>query len=327
MKKTLIPAILAAVALLCAGSCAKDVTETNDELQARILKSWIETYYPGLEASESGLYVLEKTPGIGPEIIDDSCYVGMSLTIRTLDGTIISTIDEALCRQLGIYSRTAQYDCNFYKFSNLKKGVQEMLRGMTTGSHVVGVIPPKLLDVSSGTNIVDGDGVSKIYDITVHLKTDDINQFQFDRIYDVLPSLGMSRDSSSYGMWMKKYPPINVTDTLSSSSSIYFYYVGRYLDGKIFDTNIEDTAKKYNIYSSSKSYTYLTFKRDETEAKAISNNSFVKGFSKTLWNMNYEESCTTIFYSGLGYGTEGSGDIRGYEPLRFEIYTLAKSTN
>ena len=34
------------------------------------------------------------------------------------------------------------------------------------------------------------------------------------------------------------------TATIKKDSTVSIYYVGRFLDGFVFDTNIEDTAKK-----------------------------------------------------------------------------------
>jgi FKBP-type peptidyl-prolyl cis-trans isomerase len=95
-------------------------------------------------------------------------------------------------------------------------------------------------------------------------------------------------------------------------------YIGRYLNGQVFDTNIADTAKKYGIYSQC-NYELLSFKYFDNEDDALNQNSFVTGFSKALWRMTFDERCRTFFNSNFGYGNSGSGNIPGYTPLCFEI--------
>lgn len=48
------------------------------------------------------------------------------------------------------------------------------------------------------------------------------------------------------------------TATVKADTTVSVYYVGRFMDGFVFDTNIEDTARKYNIYSSSNRYDSIT---------------------------------------------------------------------
>ena len=92
------------------------------------------------------------------------------------------------------------------------------------------------------------------------------------------------------------------------------------MDGTVFDTNIEDTARKYRIYSSGNTYSALSFQFEAKEDDAIDENSFVQGFTKALWRIGYGGHAVTFFYSNLGYGDNGSGDIPAYVPLFFELW-------
>ena len=105
---------------------------------------------------------------------------------------------------------------------------------------------------------------------------------------------------------------------------MYLNYVGRRLDGVVFDTNIADTAKFYGIYDSGTTYgptlinwgdTYddLTMTSSETD--------IISGFKFALFYMKPYEAGTTIFHSQYGYSYSGSGNtIPSYSPLQFDLY-------
>ena len=102
------------------------------------------------------------------------------------------------------------------------------------------------------------------------------------------------------------------------------HYIGRLLDHFIFDLNIVDSAKKYNIYSSSNSYDALVGECKEDEIVGTidvdgSDGSLVKGFSKAIFNMKHKEEAVVFFISGLGYGADKQGQIQPLSPLVFYI--------
>jgi FKBP-type peptidyl-prolyl cis-trans isomerase len=125
-------------------------------------------------------------------------------------------------------------------------------------------------------------------------------------------------DSTEYGFYFTKN--IYTIDSIESGTSADVRYVGKYLDGTVFDTNVADTAKKYRIYSSSNEYSALSFKYQDSEEETLSSNSFVEGFTKALWRMGYGDHGVAYFYSSLGYGDNGNSSIPGFVPLFFELW-------
>ena len=102
--------------------------------------------------------------------------------------------------------------------------------------------------------------------------------------------------------------------------------MGRWLDGRGFDTNIADTAKIWGLYSDGATYSpqEVKFASDST-ALTMGGSNVISGFSQTIWHMHPFESAEGIFTSKFGYGVNGSGKrIPGYEPLVFEIDIVAK---
>ena len=104
-------------------------------------------------------------------------------------------------------------------------------------------------------------------------------------------------------------------------------YIGRLLNGTVFDTSIRDTAMFYGIYSSGRSYgpVSINFGSEWSDSKmGAESNSIISGFARTLWTMHPKEKGTGIFYSPLGYSYNGSGGIiPPYSPLRFDIELVA----
>lgn len=80
-------------------------------------------------------------------------------------------------------------------------------------------------------------------------------------------------------------------------------YTGKYLSGKVFDTNIGKTdTLSYTVGSSS---------------------GFVRGFVIGINKMKLGEKATIIFASSLGYGTNGSNTIPRETPLIFDVEIVA----
>lgn len=115
-------------------------------------------------------------------------------------------------------------------------------------------------------------------------------------------------------------------DTISSGT-VKVHYVGRLLDGWVFDTNIADTARKYDIYVKSKEYTPLEVNISEDLDMMAEDNSLVKGFCRALQEMDFGDKAFTMFNSEMGYQSSGSGEIGPYQPLIFWLYIEPEEEN
>ncbi|MEA5138819.1 FKBP-type peptidyl-prolyl cis-trans isomerase [Arcicella rigui] len=81
-------------------------------------------------------------------------------------------------------------------------------------------------------------------------------------------------------------------------------YTGKFLNGEIFDTNL-NTTDSLSI------------------TVGATSTSFVTGFVIGVNKMRLGEKATIIFPSSLGYGTSGSSRIPGSTPLIFELEIVA----
>ncbi len=318
MIKNIINIIAFSCAALLMASCAQEIEESADEIQAKILKAYIAEHYPDAKPSASGLYVVDSIPGTGTEI-SEGTYVKVDFTITYLDGTYSGYTSESIAKQLGEYTPSGYYRPEIWSVDDLTPGVQELVLQMKSGGYIKAIVPAVLLDEESGDQIYDSEGSTKIYEITAHEVIPDIKKHQIAELEKYSDSHDQL-DSLSYGFYFKKLSD-NPIDTIKDQGHVYVRYIGRYMDGRVFDTNVPDTAKKYRIYDSANKYETLDFQYYKDKDEALTENSLVKGFSSALWEMNYGEHAYTYFYYELGYGSNGSGKIPGYTPLYFEIWT------
>lgn len=321
MKMKALFYILAAVTAALAVSCAEEKSESPESVQERIIKAYVEKYYPDAVRSSSGLYTLEKSEGTGRTPLDTS-YVLVEYTISYLDGSYSSYTYDSIAKQLGAYTHSGYYDPRIWSLRNSTQGIVELLTGMKEGGSLKAIIPATLLDQESGLEITQGDGSSLIYDIRLLQVIDNIDQYEISEIEDYIQEYYPGiQDSTEYGLYFSILKKGQTQDTLENEDYISLWYIGRYLNGTVFDTNIEDTARKYRIFNGdASSYSSTSFQYYTDMDDAVENNDFVQGFSKALWRMRSGDRGVVIFYSELGYGEDGRGSIPGFVPLRFDIW-------
>jgi FKBP-type peptidyl-prolyl cis-trans isomerase len=92
-------------------------------------------------------------------------------------------------------------------------------------------------------------------------------------------------------------------------------YVGKLLDGKLFDTSIEAIAKANNKYQEGRPYQPLEF--------AVGVGQVIKGWDEGIALLQVGTKAVLLIPSELGYGSRGAGgDIPPNSPLIFEIELL-----
>lgn len=324
--KAIFPKILILAATAAAVlSCAQEYDESSESVQKRILEAYVNKYYPDAVQSASGLYILNTEEGTG-RIPDDTSYVRVEYTITYLDNSYYAYTSDSIAKQLGTYSNGGYYEPRVWSLRASSPGIVELLTDMREGGSVKAIIPAVLLDEESGTEITDSEGSSKIYEITLVEVIDDIDQYQFDQLSDFAKShYPAVKDSTTYGFYYHKLRSSSADTALSDGTELQVRYVGRFLNGTVFDTNIEDTAKRHRIYKSGAEYASVAYKYRTDSLQAMSDNSFVAGFNKALYGMTYKDRAVTFFYSDLGYGDNGNSTIPGFVPLFFELWVEEKA--
>lgn len=356
MKKLFYTTLYMAAALCMAG-CAKIVTPGPNEANKREFEAWMYVNYPDHKPSGLGIYVIEKTDGTGKEVTDNGLVL-VDYKVTDLEGNISSYTDAQTAEQLGKYQRTYYYGPRFwttYK-TTISAGLGEAVTGMKVGGYKDVIVPSWLMtsrefDSAQGyLDFYDEESSTSFsntrYMFTVVDFTEDVDQWQIDSIgrffrnpdvmidgkpaSTVFSGMDVAKDTvTTNGFYYRQLSaPAADAEAFSKDTVIYINYTGKLLNGLVFDTNIEQTARENYLYSSSKDYepVQINWAEEYTDITMGSGKSdIIDGFALTLWQMKAMEKGVGVFYSNLGYGTSGSGNaIPGYAPLIFEIEIVAK---
>lgn len=340
MKKTYIYIIISAYLLMVAG-CAKQAVVGPNDAAKRYIDAWIELYNKenktDIKPSGLGIYVLDSTETTSETVVTDNGFAIVDYTITDLKGNILETSLAEKAKQLGLYDSTYYFGPEVWLTmdATIQAGLQDALVGMKVGEYKKVMIPSWLMTYS--TYSTPGEYLNQsseythtIYEFTVKDYTDSINVWQIDSIKRYINNKyegGVeSFKNDTTGFYYKQLKAPVSDKAFPSDTTIYINYTGRLLNGLIFDTTDERTAKDHGIYNSSRTYgpTEVNWAESYSEI-TLGSSSVIEGFARTLWSMKAMEKGVGIFYSPLGYSYSGSGEsIPGYAPLIFEIEIVAE---
>ncbi len=348
--------MIVATVLLMTG-CAKTLGSKTNEQAQKYYNSWVTVkkdahpeylWLPmcyGTPANDGVsekdyAYILQDIPGDGDEI-KDSLYIFVNYTTYYLDGSVQTTTDRETSHRTGV-----DYDpANYYGpvimlnteasttlgfrdgINGFRDGEQQYDR-MKVGGRRTLVVPGWLTGSYRYSDEIDYyldnvTGTDCIYDLTIDDMTDDITQYQIDSIETYCRRKYRLRDSTYTGFYFKCLNSPKTSFAFEDDTTIYINYVGRLLNGQVFDTNIADTAKVWNLYDAANTYgpVEMNWSSDSSAVTLGSDASnVITGFASIVSRMNDKETAVGVFYSDLGYGSSGSGSaIPPYAPLEFEI--------
>ena len=306
--------------VLC--SCAEDKNESDRSIQERILDAYIKEKFPQAKKLESGLVMIDFQQGSGEELERrDGGY--FEYTTQSLSGDYIETTDEELAKQLGSFSNSNYYGPVLYEmgYKTTYKGLEELMIGMKIGGKAKFILPPWLSVTGSNGDRWE-ESANLIYEIELKEVINNIDNWEADtmRRYAAIHYPGLDTLSSHF--YFKKLHDAKA-DSLESET-VQVRYIGRLLDGWVFDTNIADTAKKYGIYDTENDYNALDFKHSNDIETMEQDNSMVRGFCMALKDMSYGDKAFTMFGSKYGYDYTGKDPIGPYQPLIFWLYIEPK---
>lgn len=357
MKKCIHIICLAAI-LAC--SCAKlDTSEPTNAAAKRFFLAWMKVHHPDAKPIGMGTYIIEDKIGSGDKVKADN-FVFLELEVRTLDSTVVSYNTEKTAQQIHKYKATNDYGAEAKKFARtfMSAGEMDILAGgkngeilldtMRIGGTRKAVVPSWLTSISSYYNTAAEyensiTGTDYIYSFTVTGQTDDIIKWQIDSIMRTrmvepqgyIMNAGDSLKTHRGNLFLKRNTDrehkrgvtkkVRPDYKFPSDTTFYVNYVGRLLDGKVFDTNIEDTAKVHRIWSASRSYTPQAIKASaDSAAFTMGSSSVIKGFSLAMYHMHPFESATAVMTSDYAYGNNDKDEIRPYSALIFELDIVDK---
>ena len=328
MKRLLFSASLALTVLILAAACAKTTSDSSTAAYDKVLKAWVRVNYGDVAPTDSGVYVLHFLQGNG-KAVGDSSYVCAHYVRKDLSGNIKSTNYIDLCKQLGTFSEAEYYGSDIWRMgcTSIVPGLEQILATMRVGGKATVAIPVSQSKITNaGYNAFSSsESDNVIYEVEIDDVIDDIYEVQERQLKEFSAKYYGAMDTIAEGFYFKRISETPDCDSIADEASIKVWYIGRRLDGTVFDTNIQDTAKRYRIYSTSGSYEPMEVTYYADLASFISNSSNIQGFTRALSMMKYGDKADTFFNSNYGYGDSGSSTKIGeYSPLFFSLYIEPK---
>ena len=325
MKKTFLT-ILYIAAALSAISCAKTEVLGPNDAYKRYFEAWMHINHPEAQATGIGIYIIEDKQGNGAAV-GEKGYALIDYKVTDLEGNISSYTDAMTAKQLGAYDQTSYYGPKFWTTveTTLPAGVREALVGAPVGTYRKVIIPSWLMSYKAYINKWQIDSIGRFFaNKTVRID----GKPAFETFVTDNGAQMTTADSVSTGFYYKQLSAPTDTTAFAKDTTIYINYVGKLLNGLVFDSNIERVAKDNGLYSATRSYEPVKINWGEKYSDITMGSdktSMIAGFAKTLWEMRAMEKGVGVFYSNLGYTHSGSGSsIPGYAPLIFEIEIVAK---
>lgn len=327
--------------------CGKTVESTTNEINKLYFDSWVSIQkqkHPEYvwKQTSLGAWILEDKEGTGEALgeFDDSLYLRVNYTYYDFDGTISATTSEKVSQQLGDYNETYYYGPEIWYANSIYAGLEDLLKGMKRGGRRKVAIPGWLqtsercatpeeyLSLASdkvGSNFICDIELVDYFRYVNEWELDSISRYlvrNYARHYGTDAAKARGDSAGAHGFYYIR--DLAPSDTVTfRDTTVYINYIGRLLNGSVFDTNIRDTAMFHGIFSASRTYgpvaiNYGSVWSDITMGS--DSGDVIKGFARTLSVMKAYERGTGIFYSPLGYTYNGSGGkIPPYSPLRFDV--------
>ncbi len=346
-RKTTIYRSIAAISIAAAFlGCARIGSITNEKLDTKTaFDAWVAVHHPGVDTTANGIYVLEDIPGTG-DFVRDSNFLFVEYEQRNLeDSSLVGYTSSELAKQMGVYDETYSFDPLIFRMlkGSCSQGVLDILKGgnklgrMRIGGTRTAIVPGWLTSTSTYYPAGNADkyvqnvsGTHYAYTIKVVGSVKDIIQWQIDSIETYMKHHNIAIEDTTghrgFYYWRDRQREsrrgVKVIDSvhIPTDSTYMINYVGRFLNGKVFDTNIKDTAKLWHLYSKDGTYEPLKVTcSDDSLSYKLSGSSVIPGFSLTMHRMHPYESGRSFFTSNYGYGDKSSGIINSYSPLIFEI--------
>jgi len=166
-------------------------------------------------------------------------------------------------------------------------------------------------------NISVSTSLGLIFDMKIKKIIKDINLYEREKVERfAADSLGVTElsDSIALGVFFRKLEENPEGDSVKLQQKAKIYYKGAFLDGFVFDSNIDSVILAHRLSSTA----------DTTH---VYPDKFINGVKTALLNMKSGERARVVMVSEQGYGTTGSSDeytgkviIPPRTPLQFELY-------
>ncbi len=337
--------LLAAAVVFVAASCAKQETVNAGVLEQESLDAWVSSHIsdPTLKGYSNGMYTVVRTPAAaGAAEPKQNYWVLVNYDGYSMpDGAVNPTGNLFVTRDADKSARALAsntYRTHYVPHKlwmqpgyGLTEAMYATLLQMGEGAVWRYYAPSALTYGSYGSSYTYGyqgqsalpASVPSYMDIELVEVIPDISVWELAQAKnfaaDTLPEV-----TDKEGLYLKKIPdylpgydddPLQVD--IKEDSTLSIYYVGKFLDGFVFDTNIDSIALR--VFNDASTHTAISYKP--------SAGGRIQAFYDAVLTMKYNSWGRMVFTSTYGYGSTGQTptDTAGsvidpYEPLYFEFF-------
>ena len=341
-------ALMSLVAAAGLISCAEIVEIDMDEKEQQSLDAWIAKHVnnKGTRAvrQSNGLWVEIADYGDTKSMAtnDTVTWVKYNFTMRDMTGNVVFTRYEDIAKWQGTYTKHTHYVpdyifCGEYP-ANLLEGTHYVMRNTLTnhdntkfnmhaGTKGTLYIPSSLAHGATGTSNDAGYGcqyslngsVPSIIDFEIGHVTKDPVKDEEKEVADFIASTGNWKpvnDTLDHLYVDKKFrlpegEEAYKGDSIKIDSTVKIWYVGKFLDGFVFDTNIDSIKRRAfgKIESVGEALEFTAKEQGKsTDESGDDNSSYIKAWNYTIPHLLKGQWARIVATSFYCYG--GTGQYR-----------------
>jgi FKBP-type peptidyl-prolyl cis-trans isomerase len=294
MKKLVYISFLLAGVFMFSG-CFRDDSEELKEKERHALKKYLNDNNITQEPTASGLYYIPVTDtvGLSPTFQD---IVEFEYTGRLIDGQVFGTTDSVIAKEEDIFYESIVYGPVRLILANAILGLSEGFQLMQEGEKAKFILPSDIAYGGNSIGLIEPYS-TLIFDIHLqHVITDPL-AYELNLIRDFMDSNNYDVEPTESGLYyIEKVPGDSVM--IDYASGVDLYYKGYFLDGRVFDSNLDD---------------------DSPLRITIPNDYLIKGWNEGLQLMSKGSEGVLIVPYDMAYGAYGTQIIGPYMTLVFDI--------
>ena len=275
--------------------CIRDNSEELKENERRLLEQYLLDNGITQEPTASGLYfiLLEDTVGIEPDVTD---IVEFEYTGWLVDDKVFGTTYRSVAEEEDIYSSNIVYGPIRLILQDALKGLTEGFQLMEEGEKAMMILPSDLAYGGSTIGIISSYS-TLIFTIHLQKVISDPYLHEQTLIKNFMDENGFTGQPTASGLYY--FPSVEGEgDLIPSGSRVQVKYKGYFLDGRVFDSNID-------------SETPLSI--------TIPGELIIEGWNQGIQMMKKGSKGTLIVPYDLAYGAMGSNNISPYMTLVFDM--------
>lgn len=244
-------------------SCAKAEPDDFSVIEQKTLDAWVLKNAPDAKPlGETGMYyeVIGGESRSASKVNIKGRWVELNYVMRNLNGDIAYSRNEKTARQLGTYNAYTHYVPDMLyiatvaEYSGIPYGIYEAITSIPSGEMWKVYIPSRYAFQSSGYKIITGYGGQKAIEGNTPMILDSLQilniidnpetkaQEDIDALVTAPKPEGwgmLKNDTIVKGAYIDIMRRVDENDTIALNHSASIYYKVKFLDGKLFNTNVD----------------------------------------------------------------------------------------